>query len=130
MARNGYGQGLSIVQGIVRLLHPRIDVKSEVGGSSTFSIALPSGELLTEAVHPAGSGERQRGPRESQPHIPLIGDDVAVRTAMQMLPLGPGYRVSTVASLAEAVGRIAEGRTSTTSCPICSRWTTRAVARR
>src|SRR5215469_11908081 len=43
-SRDGYGLGLSIVQRLVRLLNLRLDVASEVGSGSLFSLMLPTGK--------------------------------------------------------------------------------------
>ncbi len=42
-SRDGYGLGLSIVQRLVSLLKLRLEVSSEVGKGSTFSLLLPAG---------------------------------------------------------------------------------------
>jgi signal transduction histidine kinase len=41
--RDGYGPGLSIVNRIMTLLGHRIEVRSELGRGSTFSLELPRG---------------------------------------------------------------------------------------
>ena len=41
-SRDGYGLGLSIVQRLVKLLTLRLDVRSEVGKGSAFSLMLPA----------------------------------------------------------------------------------------
>jgi signal transduction histidine kinase len=41
-SRDGYGLGLSIVQRLVKLLTLKLDVSSEVGKGSVFSLALPA----------------------------------------------------------------------------------------
>jgi len=45
---DGYGLGLSIVQRLVKLLTLRLDVQSQIGQSSAFSLLLPDGG--TQAV--------------------------------------------------------------------------------
>src|SRR6516162_8413703 len=45
-SREGYGLGLSIVQRLVRLLNLRLEVSSEVGKGSVFSLLLPIGHSL------------------------------------------------------------------------------------
>jgi two-component system, sensor histidine kinase len=49
VSRDGYGLGLSIVQHLVKLLTPKLDVRSEVGRGSAFSLLLPasSGQDVT-----------------------------------------------------------------------------------
>ena len=41
-SRDGYGLGLSIVQRLVKLLTLKLDVRSEVGKGSAFSLVLPA----------------------------------------------------------------------------------------
>ena len=107
-SRNGYGLGLSIVQRIVKLLHLRIDVKSQVGMGSTFSITLPPGGPLAEVAPLETPGERPRERTGTQPRILLVEDDIAVRNATRMFLKSSDCRVSTAASVAEALDRVAE----------------------
>jgi signal transduction histidine kinase/DNA-binding response OmpR family regulator len=39
--REGFGLGLAIVQGLTALLNGKIEVKSELGGGSTFTVLIP-----------------------------------------------------------------------------------------
>ena len=52
-AREGYGLGLSIVQRLVKLLALKLDIRSEVGSGSAFSLTLPAGRGQT---HRASKG--------------------------------------------------------------------------
>ncbi|HVY79572.1 MAG TPA: hybrid sensor histidine kinase/response regulator, partial [Steroidobacteraceae bacterium] len=102
-SRDGYGLGLSIVQRLVRLLGLRIDVQSEVGIGSTFSLILPVG-----AAAGAPSATRARAPAAPsrsgvQRHVLLVEDDPGVRNATRVFLKGEGYRVTATASLKEAV---------------------------
>jgi two-component system CheB/CheR fusion protein len=45
-ARDGYGLGLSIVNRIVNLLGHRLEVRSELGKGSAFSLELPRGQTM------------------------------------------------------------------------------------
>lgn len=89
-ARDGYGLGLSIVRRIADLLDARLEVRSEIGQGSAFSLALPWSELQRQPERPvrAARPERARAFRK----LLLIEDDPAVRTATQMLLKSAGYR--------------------------------------
>ena len=52
-SRDGYGLGLSIVQRLVKLLDLRLDVRSEVGKGSAFSLLLPAGSGASGTVRVA-----------------------------------------------------------------------------
>lgn len=107
-SREGYGLGLSIVQRLVRLLNARLEVTSEVGSGSVFSLILPAGES-PRAIRPA---EPAASPIAAAPggstRILLVEDDPSVRDATRMLLRVEGYRVSAVASGAEALRLVAE----------------------
>ncbi len=106
VSRDGYGLGLSIVQRLVKLLTLKLDVHSEVGKGSAFSLVLP-----------ASSGGASANPSSSAPSVELthqigeacvllIEDDEAVRRATTLLLELEGYRVTPVASLNEAVRHV------------------------
>jgi two-component system CheB/CheR fusion protein len=102
-SRDGYGLGLSIVQHLLKLLNLRVEVASEVGRGSVFSLMLPVGKSqhpLTQsqvAMVAAGSTPTRK------PRVLLVEDDPAVRDATRMLLRVEGYRVTAVASLSEAL---------------------------
>jgi len=109
-SRDGYGLGLSIVQRIVRLLDLRIDVQSQVGVGSTFSLILPVGAAAPGAVAP----RPRQLPASPSPgirqHVLLVEDDPGVRNATRIFLKGEGYRVTATASLAEAVQHVTESK--------------------
>src|SRR6185437_16648445 len=47
-SREGYGLGLSIVHRLVRLLDLKLEVHSEVGSGSTFTLEMPAGARTAE----------------------------------------------------------------------------------
>ena len=101
-SRDGYGLGLSIVQHLVNLLNLRLDVTSQVGKGSTFSLALPQASTAGTGTGPQGMPAAVRPARSSKPRVILVEDDPGVRDATRMLLNVEGYWVSAVASLAEA----------------------------
>ena len=108
-SREGYGLGLSIVQRLVNLLTLKLDVHSEVGRGSTFSLLLPaSSGQAAAAFHDTGR-HRTHEPRIGSARVLLVEDDAAVRAATRMLLKVEGYRVTAVGSLKEALHHAREG---------------------
>jgi two-component system, sensor histidine kinase len=102
-SRDGYGLGLSIVQRLVRLLNLKLDVRSELGKGSIFSLTVPMSRARiarSSAVLPA-SAAAEHPP--GAPHVLLVEDDKNVRDATRFLLSVEGYRVTAVATLAEAL---------------------------
>jgi PAS domain S-box-containing protein len=101
--RDGYGLGLSIVQRITHLLKVRLDVQSEVGKGSVFSLCLPSS--TSQIVAPVGANQ---APTVNDNHrggaqVLLVEDDPAVQAATKMLLKVAGYRVLLAATQSEAL---------------------------
>ena len=102
-SRDGYGLGLSIVQRIVKLLNLKLEVRSEVGKGSVFSLAVPAGNARI-ARSPAAAPELQvRQAPTGAPRVLLVEDDRSVRDATRLLLSVEGYQVTGVATLAEAL---------------------------
>jgi len=110
-SRDGYGLGLAIVQRLVKLLTLKLDVRSEVGRGSTFSLLLPASGGH-EAV--ARSAPMRVGEIDSQPFgaacVLVVEDNQAVRRALVSLLELEDYRVTAVASLPEAVRHVQQGQ--------------------
>ena len=101
--RDGYGLGLSIVQRLVALLNVGLDVKSEVGKGSEFSLVLPASfTQVAQPEAPAPAQPKSQLPPAKQ-HILLVEDDRGVRDATRLLLKVEGYRITAVATLAEAM---------------------------
>ena len=103
-SRDGYGLGLSIVQRIVRLLELELEVRSEVGKGSAFTLTLPASTHRTVSSTPGlplrtGNGHAPN----RRPHVLLVEDDAAVRDATGLLLRTENYVVTAVTSLAEAL---------------------------
>jgi CheY-like chemotaxis protein/anti-sigma regulatory factor (Ser/Thr protein kinase) len=105
-SRDGYGLGLSIVQRLVKLLNLRLDVRSEVGEGSAFSLLLPLGSSASGTVRIATHESTPRQPQIGKVGVLLVEDDPAVRDATRMLLKAEGYRVTAVESLAEALRQV------------------------
>ncbi|MFL6618214.1 MAG: ATP-binding protein, partial [Povalibacter sp.] len=100
LGREGYGLGLGIVQRIAMLLKADIEVDSEPGKGSTFSVSVPQGEPDL-AIRPAPVAT-QRASNEVATLL-LVEDDQKVRASMQLFFKSYGYRVVPAASLDEAL---------------------------
>lgn len=108
-SRDGYGLGLSIVQRLVKLLNLSLEVRSEVGKGTEFSLGVPaSGSRLRharEALPDAHLDQQVLG----APRVLLVEDDKSVRDATRLLLSVEGYRVTGVATLSEALQHAASG---------------------
>jgi PAS domain S-box-containing protein len=102
-SRDGYGLGLSIVQRIVKLLDLELEVRSEFGKGSKFTLTLPASTRQAPSnPGPSLRTVKHRAPHR-RPHVLLVEDDAAVRDATQMLLRAESYQVTAVTSLAEAL---------------------------
>ncbi len=112
-SRDGYGLGLSIVKRIVQLLGVKLEVRSEIGKGSTFSLLLPAAELQVSPTTGApsedltgnGAAAQDRGRQK----VLLVEDDPSVRDATRMLLRVEGYEVIPAASLEEALAAVLGG---------------------
>jgi two-component system, sensor histidine kinase len=104
-SRDGYGLGLSIVSRIVGLLGLKLDVQSEVGRGTVFSLLLPASEGASDhiAAPPPATAAATAARSRSRPHVLLVEDDARVRNATRMLLKVEGYDVTAAGTLAEAV---------------------------
>ncbi len=102
-SRDGYGLGLSIVQRLVRLLNLKLDVQSEPGKGSIFSLAVPMSRARLERSSAALPASAAAAHPPGAPHVLLVEDDKSVRDATRLLLTVEGYRVTAVATLAEAL---------------------------
>jgi PAS domain S-box-containing protein len=107
--REGYGLGLSIVQRLARLLNIAIDVESEAGKGSVFSLELPASAMQSATANPGGVARAGAVLKEQQrPRVLVVEDDPAVMSATLMLLRLEGYVVTSATSVAEAVEKSRE----------------------
>jgi PAS domain S-box-containing protein len=102
-ARNGYGLGLSIVQRLVKLLQLKLDVRSEVGKGSAFTLVLPAGRTQVATTNVESALRPAVEPQIVKAQVLLVEDDAGVRGATRMLLKSAGYDVTVASSLAEAL---------------------------
>ena len=100
-SKEGFGLGLAIVKRLGDLLGLGIDVTSNVGKGSCFSVSLPTvaSVAMEKDGEDAGSTEMHAS---AAGLIILIEDDVNVANAWGLLLEAEGYGVATAASATEA----------------------------
>lgn len=98
------------MQRLVNLLMLRLDIHSELGNGSTFSLSLPVIGGAPAGGYAASPGTTARPERHvGQVRVLLVEDDEGVRRATRMLRMVEGYAVTAVASLAEALQYVRAG---------------------
>ena len=109
--REGYGLGLSIVRRLVKLLDLELDIRSEVGKGSTFSLRIRQGAQPRSVAQAPPLAPLTRDEPVRCRHILLVEDDPDVRMATRLLLRTEGYDVAAVARLADALAHVqaAEG---------------------
>ena len=103
----GFGLGLAIVRRLANLLEHRVNVSSEPGDGSEFSVIVPTVGPLAGArgaseSEDEGAAIDSADPEKATGLIVLIEDDVNVANAWELLLEAEGYRVATAASASEA----------------------------
>jgi two-component system, sensor histidine kinase len=98
----GFGLGLAIVQRLSNLLGHKIEVSSEPGSGSEFSVCLPAigAHKREQAVELSSRDATSEGGKFGT--IILIEDDSSVANALVALLEAEGYRVAIAASAQEA----------------------------
>lgn len=101
----GTGLGLAVVHGLVKSLGGDIDVKSEVGKGSTFTVRLPVTRESKAVVTPELARREMPGGHE---HILIVDDENTVAQTVARLLGQMGYR-TTVCLNSEAVADLLPG---------------------
>lgn len=103
----GTGLGLSIVYGIIRQHNGYIDVYSEPGKGSRFSIYLP---LVRDKTWTEETVPHTRSPRQGTETVLLAEDDNTVRGLARSLLEKYGYKVIEAVDGEDAVEKFAKNR--------------------
>ena len=98
--KEGFGLGLAIVRRLADLLNHKIDVTSEVGTGSCFTVKLPAVDAESGLADETDRGEAVVEESVSGLVI-LIEDNVNVAHAWGLLLEAEGYSVATAASTTE-----------------------------
>jgi len=101
---SGSGLGLSVVHGIVADHEGFIDVSTELGSGSTFSIYLPLVSSQLEILKPEMPGQVGGGTER----ILVVDDELSIRFVVKKRLGKLGYRVDDAASGDEAVRIVSE----------------------
>jgi signal transduction histidine kinase/CheY-like chemotaxis protein len=95
----GSGLGLAVVHGIVNGLGGHIDVSSEVGKGTTFTIHLP----LTESKADTGRARKAPITKGNQETVLVVDDDTTVLEITSEMLIGLNYRPVARSSAIEAL---------------------------
>ncbi len=101
-ASEGFGLGLAIVRRLADLLDHRIEVSSELGKGSCFSVIVPIVEFGEEEHVAVPDNKRARASGDGNVVI-VIEDDIQVSSAWSLLLKSDGYHVVTADSADAAV---------------------------
>lgn len=102
LSRQGHGLGLGIAQRIAALLRADIEVDSEEGKGSIFSLTVAEGDL--DAAIRAARASKQRASDDATPStLLLVEDNASVRTSMERFLKSRGHSIVSAASLDQAL---------------------------
>lgn len=101
--RGGTGLGLAMVYGVVRRHEGSIDVKSEEGKGSTFTIFLPVGTPAVGVQKENGKTEMPAEKLSKKISVLVVDDEELVRDVLQEYLRGDGHQVVAAKGGAEAL---------------------------
>jgi two-component system, sensor histidine kinase len=107
--RGGLGLGLSIVDGLCRLLGHPVELSSRPGKGSRFAISVPRAAARQRPAEPAVTLDAIANPARDK-LIVVVDDDALVLDGMRGLLQGWGCRVVTADSGERALATLAAGR--------------------
>ncbi len=93
----GTGMGLAMVYGIVKAHQGFIDVESDIGKGTTFTVYVPATDVVPATAHPADLPHRGHG------RILVVDDEEVVRKLAREMLRRAGYDVVTASGTTEAV---------------------------
>ena len=99
---DGRGLGLAVVSGIVRAHHGAVDVRSQPGVGTTFSVWMPAAELPSTSPSSNPSFRLHR-----QPTVMVVDDDDQVRDVVGDILRRAGFRVLAVGRGRDAISLFA-----------------------
>jgi len=98
------------VQRLVKLLTLKLDVRSEVGKGSAFSLVLPASSGQDTTAQPTGVESCVYRPQQiGAARVLVVEDNESVRRATCLLLELEGYHVMPVDSLSEALQHVQQG---------------------
>ena len=102
--RGGFGLGLAIVKRLGEILNHRVDVCSQPGRGTGFSIEVPKGRINVQES--LSTPEAYRDSSKFRGNLLVIEDEISVRTAINRLLKANGLRVIVAATAGEALALV------------------------
>jgi len=108
--QKGLGLGLSIVQRAAQLLNHKIEVTSEVGRGSTFSVTVDKATNSSATAADESSVSPAKTSLSSQALIVVIDDEETIREGMQLLLGSWGCEVVLGANANEVIAQLSDSQ--------------------